>query len=219
VVVVAVACAGGVALPSGAASGSLHPDCRPAGARTVVYNRRIKLYTRRDAHGHDDPLYACKRPEGRRELLIGGPEFLWFEPPAIALSGQVAAVTTRVFDPTEATETAIYVFDLAAPRNKDMKRAIQVGFGDDVGSVAVNASYDVALIECPPVGTSSDNDVPGPQCLKPGRTTSFVYVVRAGQDRLKEIDHGRRIDPLSLRRHGDRITWVKGGKRRSAPLP
>src|SRR4051794_7569543 len=41
--------------------------------------------------------------------------------------------------------------------------------------VAVNASYDVALIECPPVGTSSDNDVPGPQCLKPGRTTSFVY--------------------------------------------
>jgi hypothetical protein len=183
------------------ASGAAHPDCRPPGALTQAFDGELKVYTRRGHHSNHDPLYVCRRPRGHRRYLVGGPEEKWFGPHGIDLARFVVAVAVTQDDPTEPPPTYVVVYDFGKPGGPHT-RSVFVGLDSNVGSVAVDESYDVAYILR--VGSRRD-----------------VFVVPAGSDEEGEgtlVDSGRSIDPLSLRRDGDRATWLKDGKRRSASL-
>ena len=64
-----------------------------------------------------------------------------------------------------------------------------------------------------------DYVAPSKDCRKPGRRWAYVVVAPVGDDKGKIVDRGRTIDPLSMRREGAKVTWVKHGERRSAPFP
>jgi hypothetical protein len=218
-VVAAVAAPGLV----GSAPGAEQADCRPPDAHTWAYDAELKLYTRRGAATSQDPLYVCRRPRGRRTELVSLAGELWFKPPAISLSRFVVAIGIKGIDPSAETSTSVYVYDFtSAPRRhsdgSDKRvRNVFVGLDTDVGSVVVNGSYDVAYINC--IGREADDYVaPSPQCRKPGRSKNHVVVAPMGDDKGTIVDTGRQVDPASLRLQGDRVSWVKNGKRRSAPL-
>jgi hypothetical protein len=208
------------------ATGATHPDCRPAGARTQAYDGELKLYTLRGKGHSDDALYVCRRPKGWRRPIVYLGGVLWFKPPAMSLAGLVVAVGVKATDPSGPSSSAIIVYDFAKRSSNEpgvfgyRARVVDVGANSDIGSVVVNSSDDVAYIDCTP-GGGADNDyvAPGRQCLKPGRVNSYVVVVPAGKDHRKVVAKGRHIDPLSLRGEGDSVSWVKNGKRHTAPLP
>jgi hypothetical protein len=183
------------------ASGATHPDCRPPGAITQAFSGELKLYTLRGQHGHRAPLYVCRRPRGHRKYLLGGDDTKWFGPHAIDLARYVVAVGASLDDPTEASATRVLVYDFAK-RGGPLMRSVFVGLDLSIGSVAVDEAYDVAYIVR--VGKRHD-----------------VFVVPAGHDEEGDgtlVDSGRSIDALSLRREGNRATWLKDGRRRSASL-
>jgi hypothetical protein len=190
-----------VAAWAGASGAAPHPDCRPPGARTQAFSGELKVYTLRGHHSRHDGLYVCRRPQGHRKYLLGGPEENWSGPHGIDLARFVVAVAASFDDPTEPPPTYVRVYDFGK-RGGPVMRSVFVGLDSSVGSVVVDESYDVAYIVR--VGKRRD-----------------VFVVPAGHDEEGEgklVDSGRSIDPLSLRRDGDRATWLKGGKRRSASL-
>src|SRR4051812_40171156 len=154
----------------GSAAGSTHPDCRPPGARTVAFDAELKLYTERGAHSSGDPLYVCRRPAGKRRLVIGGPEATWFKPPAVSLSGLVVGIAAKLSDPTGPTVTSVLIYDFtkrihyAGGGSGYQTRAVEVGINSDVGSLVVNGSYGVAYIDCTSAGgTFHDSVAPGRQ--------------------------------------------------------
>jgi hypothetical protein len=196
-----VGAAAAVALSGGTSGAAPHADCRPPGAITEAFSGELKVYTLRGAHGRDDPLYVCRRPRGRRTYLLGGQDETWFKPRGIAVARYVVAAAASFEDPTEPPPTYVRVYDFAK-KGHPLTRAVFVGIDSDVGSVVVDESYDVAYI------------------VRVGRRRD-VFVVPKGFDEEGDgrlVDSGRKIDALSLRRDGDRATWVRDGKRRSASL-
>jgi hypothetical protein len=196
-----VGVAAAVAVWGGTSGAARRPDCRPPGAITQAFSGELKVYTRRGHHSHHDALFVCRRPSGHRKILVGGPEEKWFGPHGIDLARFVVAVAVTQDDPTEAPPTYVVVYDFGK-RGGPHTRSVFVGLDSNVGSVVVDEAYDVAYIVR--VGPRRD-----------------VFVVPTGSDGEGEgklVDSGRSIDPLSLRRDGDRATWLKDGKRRSASL-
>jgi hypothetical protein len=198
---VLLALAAAIATWAGTSGAAPHPDCRPPGALTQAFSGELKVYTLRGQRGHRAALYVCRRPRGHRKYLLGGQEEKWFGPHAIDLARYVLAVGVSLDDPTEASATRVPVYDFAK-RGGPLMRSVFVGLDLSIGSVAVDEAYDVAYIVR--VGKRHD-----------------VFVVPAGHDEEGDgtlVDSGRSIDALSLRREGDRVTWLKDGKRRSASL-
>jgi hypothetical protein len=82
--------------------------------------------------------------------------------------------------------------------------AIRAGYRANarVGTLVVRPSLSIAWIAFPPYSR---------------RYT--IYVAQHNSAFKHEVAAGSRIDPRSLRRHGDRIFWTEAGRRRSAPFP
>jgi hypothetical protein len=215
------------ALPAsaGVVVGQITPDCRTHTGTTLLENRWVRVMTRRGHYGLE--VDHCYRPNGETiafALTAQGDHP--FPPPAIALSSRTVAYAVDFApdpaDPFSVRETLVDVEHHPGTGREDwtgadLRSPFRAGFGRraKVGSLVVRSSGSVAWIACPMRPPAGSFD---PTCRRPGHRDE-VFRVRAPRGKRETLAVGRGVAPMSLRRVGDRITWVDQGRRRSAPLP
>ena len=72
--------------------------------------------------------------------------------------------------------------------------------------------------ECPDLDEVANAD-PRPNCVRPGASVNAVFAVARGSRTPVRLARSRTIDPRSVRLRDGRVSWVQGGRRRSAALP
>jgi hypothetical protein len=171
-------------------------------------------------------MYACAFSHPEFTSLMDGPleNVFAFLPPAISLSGTVIGYATNgcPFGPDDGRSrcgTGVTAEDLT---NGQILQGRSAGPRDNalvkVGSLQVNKRGSLAWITCPERGDRHDAfGKRSPNCVRSGDLDS-VWRLDIGERDPELLDRGRSIDPSSLRRSGPRITWLHGGKRRSARL-
>jgi hypothetical protein len=213
---------GACAHAAGARNGSTD-RCHPRGTHTVLEGRRVSVYRYRTRFGPRE--WACVKPDGPTHALAYSDSLgreNAFMPPALSVWGY--AVGWARSAPTESTDEqdSGRVTDVRAARYYPPgTNALHEGWytttaikadsipNSRVGSLVVRSSMRLAWIACPP----------GPKsCVKSGHRAT-VYTLARDADASDKVASGKNISPRSLRRHGDRIFWTQGGKRRSAPFP
>lgn len=141
-------------------------------------------------------------------------------PPAMALKGTVVGYANNSCGGGECY-TSIRATDVARTGNLNITvvpATLRSSALVKIGSLAVNGAGALAWTTCPERSPSSEvAPTRNPNCVRAGDKDN-VYSVKAGSRDRVRLDSGRDIDPSSLRRKGTRVTWVAGGKVRSAPL-
>lgn len=199
--------------------------CRQPGAKTLLENRSIRVYRVAAV------TKACFRLSGQSiDVARPSQETLAFPPPAISLAGPLLAYVSvgdeygdDDCDPTVYEcnpDTYIQLVDMrlreTSPRVfLDFVVADPRRFSSKVGSVAVARDGSLAWVTCPGAPETAGDLEPG--CVRPGAADT-VYRLRPGGVAYDVLDEGSGIDPSSLRRRGDRFTWIADGRRRSAPV-
>lgn len=215
---IAGAVAAALILAAGAAAAEERPyptSCEPDGVPLVAESKTATLFIQRTQGTPSTTLFGCRRADTRiSELGLRDPDEAYFAPPAISLAGSRAGWALDTYDRDGDRVTYVIVADLAQPADE---RVVKAGTRyPKVGSLRVHPDGGVAWITCP-----SDDDSPRgsqrPNCTKAG-ALDRVYALDAGATKPRLLDRSRAIDPRSLRRKGDRISWVRAGKRRSAKL-
>ena len=238
VIAVLIACA----LPSGSSAAVLGGNCSHRSRATIVHNDWIRVI--RYGRGTDQTWIACWRKDiaeqlSRGEIIVDS-EFgdVGFPPPALALSSRTLAYAASTESERQADHylTRIHVdrfFRQSEQGHREGWTSLhttRAGRGDQVkvGSTVVRPNGAVAWIACPMRGSPSNSS--GPTCIRPGYDNTLFRVLSKDLGRTvpvdeetstgyrEVLDRGRGIDPRSLRRVGDRISWVKNGRRRYATL-
>ena len=197
------------------------PACVRAGSVTVASNSKIRVFKRRretrPRGTRVESTYACLRSTGKTIRLDRprGDEGYSYPPPALAVRGtQIAYAIDMVGDPVaggDSTEVQVRDFGSAPSRPLRLRQ-----YSDErVGSVRVSTRGGVTWIACQDDGLYEGTPRPG--CVRAGARDS-VYKRDSSADHAVELDHGRSIDPRSLRLQAGTITWTSGGRTRSAPL-
>jgi hypothetical protein len=174
--------------------------------------------------------YACPKPSGALLALAesgGGERDVPFAPPALKVTGSTVGWVVNVRNETSEPNgggriTFVRRARYFRPGENPHARgwfsptAITAGYRPEarVGSLVVRPSLSVAWIACPPLNRNHGHET----CREPGRHDT-VYIAQHNASRRHKVGEGTRIDPRSLRRHGDRIFWTQGKRRRSAPFP
>lgn len=211
-----------------AAGGAAAPAdrCSYSGKRLVLETARVSVLSRATSFGTE--FYECHRPTGTTDTLNES-EFgeTVFRPPAMAVSSTAVAVAITAEDgadpETDGTSFAVdrYFHEGEAGHHSEWVTlwAVDACVESDessfcrVARAAVRPNGSAAWIACPETGCSSS-------------ATKAVFRFRnkdlsgrlPNPTERELLDKGRGIDPRSLRRKGDRIYWIKSGRRRSAPL-
>jgi hypothetical protein len=198
--------------------------CHPNGARPVLNRRYIAVFTIDTPDGPRE--YACYKPNGTRLDMGAGNGEVVFQPPAMRTYGRVIgwALSGANEDTGPAGGgriTLVYRARYYRPGEKPHSRgwamtaASRAGYKANarVGSLVVRPSRAIAWIACPPPKRSGRAT-----CEKPGHRDT-VYSARSYFSGRHRVAVGNNIDPRSLRRDGDRISWKQGNSRRSAPFP
>ena len=201
--------------------------CRPKGSHTLIENRYARVFTERDRssalRGYE--IFGCAFSRGK-EIALDVPDATFaFLPPAISLTHEIVGFAVESCD--EGTETC--TTDVAGIRLTDTDISTQhvQGYSADptsqqvvkVGSLRMKRNGSVAWITCPERSVQPDEVIGArhPNCVRPGdRDRVYKLEGRAGKATL--LDHGRAIDPSSLRRGGSRLSWLHGRHRRHAVL-
>jgi hypothetical protein len=213
-----------VARPSMAAAAPSR--CHPKGTRLVLDRPHLTVFSYAVAEGPRE--YACPKAGGALLTIAesgGGYRDLPFAPPALRISGTSVgwALNARyeTTGPDGGGRITLVRRARYFPRREGVHTrgwfsptAIRAGYQPNVrvGSLVVRPSLSVAWIVCPPLHHGHET------CREPGHRDTIYMAPHISSSRLK-VATGSRIDPRSLRRHGDRIFWTEAGRRRSAPFP
>ena len=194
--------------------------CFPRGTTTLLQNRVARVYRQPRTAAR----FACAYSRGEVKPIDSPTELVYgYPPPALDLDGTVAVTAADYCPPDGECSTGIDALDLARPPETEMLRVIDASppprfRAVKVGSLRVRNMGDTAAlawIACPERGNSEGT--PRPNCVRPG-DKDYVLVLGSRDRRPRIVDSGRTIDPSSLRRAGDRVTWRKGERLSSAPL-
>lgn len=211
-------------LPPSGASASKTKCARP-GTTTLLANRQARVFKR----NRSGVKIGCLLATGKRTGLDLPPDVVAYPRPALALAGPIVGYATEgTGDPDARPDTRIQVVDLRtggspsdyAGSREDLPFATsRANFYDaKVGSLRVKTNGAVAWIACRTEQNFEEEwGDPRPSCVRPGAFDE-VRKLEPGDSEPKTLDTGRRIDPRSLRLHGDRLYWLQRGKRRSAIL-
>lgn len=191
---------------------------------TLLQNDLARVY-----HDDADEVTVVCSKRTRLELLLGDDEFSpVFPPPGIDQASPfvAAAIADNAGDDPENSrpETDIAIVDVRAlVRGRDSSAAFVAVVAADrgrdvvrVGRVVVTSSGDAAWTSCP----ASQNGIaadPRPNCVRPGAKDT-VWALRHNSTRTRFVARGTAIAPRSVRLRNGRVSWIEGGKRRSAPL-
>lgn len=192
----------GVLLVPGVAQAQ-KPPCGPANAQTLAADPVARVYVQSGS------VYGCSRASSKSYTLGSytvGPGQTRVV--AVALAGPVAAYGLSTFG-VDTVSAAIVVRRLTDGKQL-VQRPAFVGvlppeFTVLVESVVVKRDGSVAWI------------VEGGSIISAEKTTEVVAVSH-GQERLLDSTAAGIIDPKSLRLHGSKLTWTRGGAQRSATL-
>lgn len=188
-----------------AADADAHVPCGKRGEQTIRHTEKARVFTtnvwdRRDELDWPNYVYGCFR--GYRTLRFVGRINLVI-PHTVRIAGRYAAFgAVGDFEPDPTEYTWLSVVDL-----KQGVRRIVVGGPDyqDFFSVALKPTGSIAWIE---------------QVSDPYGDDPRPYQVRRNTGRRTvTLDTGHDIDPHSLRKGRSTVSWVRGGRRRSAMLP
>jgi hypothetical protein len=211
-----------LALPAGGPAAQNH--CSARASTTLLENSQVRVYkqpTRYGARGFD--VFSCLKATGEGDILggssVGDYPFL---PPAIDLAGPVIGYATEECD-REFCGTSIDAVDVRHKNSVD--GFLNSSYGSPrhhtvvkVGSLRVSRRGTLVWIACPE--RSKHSKLIGsrkPNCVRAGDADA-VYLRAPGGKPLRRLDHGRTIDPSSLRLKAGRASWVHGRHRRSAPV-
>lgn len=233
---IAAAVALAVLGPVPGSAGPTPSACNPKGSKTLLESREARAFT-----VPDDPEYtrgyrigACHYATGRITWLDDGAFDFAFRPPGMRLEGGRLAYGYQFdTDPNEG-ENQVWV-DLIDLRRIDANGEAHIiashpAWHDShvhvvkVGSIRFGGNGSLAWIACPPDSgvynsTGYDNTDLGPNCVRAGDRDSVLIAGPGRKGKTRRVARGRNIDPSSLSRRGGRVSWVQGGRRRSAPLP
>jgi hypothetical protein len=205
--------------------------CDPDGSKTLARTHDARVYqVARERSGHSTLYtYGCLKASGSQVLLASDAEpSAIFPAPAISLIGPYVGYgvdTDNDPDAPGGRVTYVEVDDMRPqqPGQESAGLVVNAGAHDvaRVGALKVSKHGAVIWIACP---APSD----GPLAADPrgvcARTGAYDRVFRAhldssGAAHVEQLDHGRGIDPRSLRRaHGSRVTWRHGKRKLSAKL-
>jgi hypothetical protein len=186
--------------------------CPPSHSHVILRNSHAAVYDL-----HHDGILACSAHESFVSLTDGALGL----PPLMDLNGIVVGFVGGD------EESDIIVGAVALrPDDKGFQYSTNVPRPMRYGSLRVSRRGSIAWIGCPlaaqhafprngkPPSVSSE-----PNCIKPGRSVDTVYLVRPDHSDAKKLDSGAQMDPRSLRRKGNTLTWVRAGVRHSARMP
>lgn len=181
--------------------------CAPPGFEPLTGSRDARLYETRDGF-----LAGCRFSDGRERILD---EDGWFPRPAMDVARTVVGFVSVDTEGVGFGPPTLIVEDLARPAAPPVIRSFEIG---DVGVLRITRRGAVAWIEC-------EDDAEEPAAISPSchRINSVKRVFKrdslgAGRDADVLLDRGRGIDIRSLGLRGDRVTWEKRGRRRSATI-
>lgn len=193
--------------------------CKRYERHALTENSRAVVVWIREADEPELPptLSICRRRDGRIASLDAPIDFTSaFPPPTISLVGTKVAYAFQIGpsnapqNPGELDEyiTIIAVYDI---ENRRQRLIYRVGPARlmKIGSLVLSKRGSLAWIACPEPDRGPDQARLGPTCDGPG-ARDYVYVLPRGESRPRRVGAGRRIDPNSLKRMGDAITWREG---------
>jgi hypothetical protein len=209
-------------LPGGGSAA--RSKCASRHSTTILQNRKVRVFkqpTRDGIRGFD--VYACHKPSGETKELgnsfIGDYPFL---PPAIGLSGPVIGYADEECD-EEYCATGTLAIDMRHPH--DYRGDLNGSYAREkghrlakVGSLRVTRRGSLIWIACPEKHGAKLTGSREPTCVRPGARDG-VYLSVPKRPYLKRLDHGRMIDPSSLRLTGHRARWLHGTHWRHATVP
>jgi hypothetical protein len=208
--------------------------CRSARGNVIAINKLVVAYElgRPDSSPGNDAisgrLIGCLRATGNKVQLSGSTfgEY-WFDRPARAVKVRGTTIGfAAVVDPGYGSTfvTQISFVDMRRPRSRvavttsGLVGSLDFALAPARAGASLEARRSAAWIRCPELDEPMNAD-PRPNCVRAGLSANAVYAVAAGSTTPVRIASHRTIDPLSVRVRSGRVSWVQGGKRRSAPMP
>jgi hypothetical protein len=191
--------------------------CSPARTRVLVENHVALVFRYTTA---DEQTVACVRST-KEQIPLDSPidRYEAFGPPAIDLAGPVLGYAIEQCDERNC-RTLVKVDDLRGDKRDDavgtVVRASSKRRRVKVGSLRVRRNGGVAWTTCPD-RSAAGQATQRPNCTGPGDAVRVVKL-NAGARTPRELDHGRSIDPSSLRLSHGRVSWLDAGVRRHARL-
>ena len=202
--------------------------CHPDGTRLVLNRKHVTVFSFETRDGPRE--YACVKPNGPL-LAMAESDGIYldvpFPPPAVSISGRaVGWAVNAVNEDTGPVgggrvtliERGRYFTPGESPHRRGWATATapKAGYWPNsrVGSLVVRPSRSVAWISCRPLRFNHGRET----CDKSGQPDTVYFAPHYYSTRHK-LAVGSDIDPRSLRRDGDRVSWKQGGHRRSAPFP
>jgi hypothetical protein len=214
----------GVLLTAPARGPAASARCAAHDSTTLLQNSRVRVFkqpTRDGRRGFD--VFACLKATGGGTVLGSSVRddypFLY---PAIDLTGPVIGYADEACD-REFCGTVVTATDMRHPH--DVHGFLNGSYGAPrphqlvkVGSLRVTRRGTLVWIACPERGRRAKlTGARKPNCVRRGDRDA-VYLSVPGSP-LKRLDHGRTIDPSSLRLRSGRASWLHGHRRRHAPVP
>jgi hypothetical protein len=190
----------------------------------LLQNSQVRVFkqpTREGRRGFD--VFACLKANGAVKALgssvANNYPFLY---PAIDLTGPVIGYGNEQCDENFCS-TTVEATDMRHPHSYRGFLNGSVGAPEPhnlvkVGSLRVTRDGFLVWIACPERRHSKLTGSRKPNCVRPGARDA-VYTRAPGGKPLKRIDHGRTIDPSSLRLRNGRASWLHGHHRRHASVP
>ena len=199
--------------------------CKRYEKRALSKNSRaVVLWIRSSEPELSPTLSTCRRRDGQIGSLDSPIDGITaFPPPAISLVGGRVAFALQVA-PSNAPDdsgldeyiTTIGIYDIETDRQRFVRRVGPARLMK-IGSLVLSDRGSMAWIACPEPRREPERARFGPTCDRPG-SRDYVYVLPKGESRPRRVGTGRRIDPNSLKRRGDAITWRDGRSSKQARL-
>jgi hypothetical protein len=177
--------------------------CLPSWGRVVRRSHRLSVVVDRSGY-----YYACLFARGAFESLFVDQGLF----PPVELAGPLVAYATDYCDPDQCW-TQILTAD-----TRDLADGVDRGWTSglaEVPAIRLRANGALAWVSC------ASRDLTAGRinsCKRGTRKVKRVYVLASRAWKPRLADASRRIDPLSLALHGQRLTWRAGRKVRSTRL-
>jgi hypothetical protein len=196
--------------------------CAASRSTTLLQNPQLRVFkqpTRDGRRGFD--VFACLKATGEGNALGDARSHDYpFLYPAMNLAGPVIAYADEGCD-REFCGTTVTATDMRHPH--DVHGVVNGSLGAPrpnqlvkVGSLRVSRGGTLVWIACPERRLTKLTGSRKPNCVRPGDRDT-VYLRIRGRP-LKRLDHGRTIDPSSLRLRSGRASWLHGHHRRHAAV-
>jgi hypothetical protein len=188
--------------------------CPKSGNRTLASNGVVVVL--REPKTSGGGAFACTLRTGNFVHLDAPAEgSVAFPRPALALAGYKLAYAVDTLTNENDASTRVYVIDTRKPDFEAQAEGSRVSTQSKVGSLVLSPSGATAWISCDV--EQEGNGRIGRRCARPG-ALDRVFRLGAGSSKPRLLAKGRKIDPASLKRRGNRISWSDGGRTKTASL-